>query len=1032
MDNKENSIQLKIDSIISEINQNNEDIQNEEKNQITALIGYSHCLDLFDFLKLYSKVQKNELLFQVSIIYDSIGYSELSMEYLNESLLLIPNVPSIILYKCGLFANQNKLDEAQKWLLKYKYLIGENKYDNYIHDSFQTIIYFLLEYEEFIILRKINSMEKKYFNYIKDNFFLYFIKSQILEKLAQKIKNVDNKRYISYLKESNKIKNTYLKNKKNENEFMKEQGIKPENFTKLLLFITPNCINYRPKKLDEYKNNFTKSGFELFYTLIKICKILKFKIELKKYKKFNNQNIDKSVENPLEKNNNNNINNLIKNIIDTPKNNNLSNSSNELINEKEIKLCKESIKQLYNSVWLNNYINENNLKKNLEIKKIDNKTINANYYIKEGYYSHLNLDDNIIKYIKYNKDYKENNLKDDLFLEEITLGENEQNKNSENNNNIYPITSKTNNICKSKSNNNSNNDIVKISQKDSKRAQNDSSKFKRIKISLSDIIKNVISKRPKEPNKHKRNKINNNENDFKSKKFCSTNNSNNQIFSKSINNNNNQKNKTNMIKIDSNVIILKKNNNEENTNNVAIKKKVDTVKLNEEKEKTKEKKLEFTKGEEKNKIQTEKNVKLVGKNELNDHYFIGSKKKEIKNINNKNKLLSTSLSNKKISVIDSKEKSKTINKNVHNNRIFCFGDDKKMDTDYGKYKDVREINLVSYCLKQLMKKKENKNKKLKQKEIINLTDKMDLIAPQKMINFEKQVLQINDHKFLKSRTKKKKFLNQSLKGQINTFNYEKKITKKSSQKNSQNNLLNPNKNSYSSNALNSNMKNLKKTGFATKNNNKKELSKFKSLKYLYGNFYSNNNYLNINFNNYMNYNFNYSNRHEDKKNLDFKFNQNSDKKRDESSYSKDKFNFRTINLDFKNMSTKLNSKNKKPLLNSFIDSKEKNKKSSEKNHDLAIVPFNKIKNSPSSEMYCLKKKIKNFKYNFVKTKTKTSFSKYMLYNMGKKSEALYFSKSINTSEYNKYKNSSINNSKNMKNKCNKTLNSKSNKKIKNK
>ena len=181
----------------------------------------------------------------------------------------------------------------------------------------------------------------------------------------------------------------------------------------------------------------------------------------------------------------------------------------------------------------------------------------------------------------------------------------------------------------------------------------------------------------------------------------------------------------------------------------------------------------------------------------------------------------------------------------------------------------------------------------------------------------------------------------------------------------------------------------------------------------------------------MNYNFNYSNRHEDKKNLDFKFHQNSDKKKDDSSYSKDKFNFRTINLDFKNMSTKLNSHSKKPLLNSFIDSKDK-KKSSQKNLEFALMPFNKIKNSPSGEMYCLKKKINNFKSNLIKQKTKTSFSKYMLYNMGKKSEALYFSKSINTSEYTKYKNSSINKSKNMKSKYNKTIDGKSNLKIKNK
>ena len=360
---------------------------------------------------------------------------------------------------------------------------------------------------------------------------------------------------------------------------------------------------------------------------------------------------------------------------------------------------------------------------------------------------------------------------------------------------------------------------------------------------------------------------------------------------------------------------------------------------------------------------------------------------------------------------------------MHNNPIFCFGDDKKMDTDYGKYKDVHDINLVSYCLKQLMKKREIKNKKSKQKEIINLTDKMDIIPAQKLINYEKQAFQINDNKYSKNKNKKKKLLNQSLKNQINTFNFE-KISKKSSQKNSQNNILNSNKNSYSSNALNNiNPKNLKKTNLG---NSKKELSKFKSLNYLYGNFYSNNNYLNINFNNYMNYNFNYSNRHEDKKNLDFKFNQNSDKKRDESSYSKDKFNFRTINLDFKNISTKLNSHSKKPLLNSFIDSKEKNKKYKDKNYEYVIMPFNKIKSSPSGEMYYLKKKNKNIKTNLIKQKEKTSFSKYMLYNLGKKQDVFYFSKSINTSEFNKYKNSVINKSKKMKSKYNKTMNSKSN------
>ena len=1025
MELKENCIQLKIDKIISDVNIVNEDTQNEEKNQITTLIGYSHCIDLFDFLKLYSKAQKNELLFQTALIYDSIGYSELSMEYINEALLVIPNVPTIILYKCGLYANQNKLDEAQKCLLKYKYLIGENKYDNYIYESFQTIFYYLLDYEEFIILRNINSIEGKYSNYLKENFIIYYIKSQILEKLAQKIKSTDNKRYISYLKESNKIKNTHLQSRKNEIEFLKEQGIRPENFTKLLIFITPQCLNYRPKKLDEYKNNFIKSGFQLFYTLIKINKILKLKIELKKYKKIYNKKNKENIST-------NNISDTIKNILE--------NSKDDTTNDTSIKSCKDIIMNLSNSIWLKDFLNNNNDEEKIKIKKIDNEELNINYFTKEGYYSHLNLDDNIIKYIKYNNDYKQNNLKDDLFLDVITSRKDQESKINLNNDdkkeigndndiNINIDSNKINIISKSKTNNNSNNDIIKISQKETKRTQNESTKFKRIKISLSDIIKKVITKRPKDPSKNKRNKIINNENDIKSKKFCSTDNYNNQIYSKNgstnINNNINNQNQANTIKIESKVIIIKKKNKDNgNIDNSKKEKDKESIKLSDEKERNKEKKFDFIQKGDKNTNKTEKNSGIFEKNILNNNFFIGIKKKDIKNINNKNKLLSTTSSNKKMSLINSKDKSKTINKNVHKNPIFCFGDDKKMDTDYGKNKDTDEVNLVSYCLKQLMKKRENKNKKTKQKEIINLTDKMDMKAPQKILNFEKQVFQINEHKFLKSRSKKKKFLNQSLKNQIYTFNFDKKMSRKNLQKSSQNNLLSTNKNSYSSNALNGNPKNLKKT-FGSNNNNKKELSKFKSLNYLYGNFYSNNNYLNINFNNYMNYNFNYSNRHEDKKKMDFKFHQNSDKKKDDSSYSKDKFNFRTINLDFKNMSTKLNSHNKKPLLNSFIDSKDKNKKSSQKNLELVLMPFNKIKNSPSGEMYCLKKKINNFKSNLIKQKVKTSFSKYMLYNIGKKSDALYFSKSINTSEYTKYKNSSINKSKNLKSKYNKTMKDKS-------
>ena len=1008
MDVKENGIQLKIDSIILEINQNNTDNQNEEKNQITALMKYSHCIDLFEFLQIFSKIQKNELLVQTALIYDSIGYTELSMDYINESLLLIPNVPSVILYKSGLFASLNKLDEAQKWLLKYKYLIGENIYDNYIHDSFLVIFYYLLDYEEHIILRKINSIENKYSNYVTDNVVIFFIKSKILEKYAQKIKNCDKKRYVSYIKESNEITKRYINNKKTEVEFLFEQGIKSENVTKLLILINPTFLNYKPKKLIEYKKGFNKSGFSLFYTLIKICKKLKLEIEAKKFSKLNKTN------NNAQKNELKGINNILKYLEENPEINNLS------IEEKE-KNCLATIKKLSKSVWLQG------IKKNIQtidVKNIKNTNIvKSNYYIQEGFYSNLNLKRYILKNIEYNKIYKQNKLELNYYLNEETKMENDEEKiedkkmnNDEHNCNELKIILSNKIIKKNKVNNKeekienkniNNNDNAKISKKEIKKGIKkeeviDSNKIRKkiIKNSLSDIIKKVITNQHKDNNKNKRNKNNeDNKDSKKAKKFCSTDNCiSNQI--KSQKSQDMYKKKIDIIKIEANTVLNKKSDEE---------------KINQPKREEKEENNNKIKEEIKNdKAQSNKNSNKRVKNCNNKNYLVKkNREKEIKNINVKNKLLTTNSSNKKMTLINSNDRVKPLNKNFYINHGLGLKEEKKLDTDYGKYKEVREINLVSYCLKQLMKKKENKNKNTKQKEFGNLTEKIDLGVPHKIPDLEKQ-FQINEHKYIQSKSKKKKFVNKSTKKKINTFTFEKKM-KKTNQKLSDNNLINSNKSSYVS-FNNNNIKNLKRT--INNYGNKKELSKFKSLKYLHNNFYSNNNYLNINFNSYMN--FNYSNRHDEKKNFDFRFNPNSENKKRENSNSKDKFNFRTINLDFKNMSTKLSSNYiKKPVLNSVIDSKDKNKKSSDNKYDFGLLPFNKIKNSPSSETNCLKKKLKNFKSNLINPKMKTSFSKY-IYNINNKADALYFSKSINTSEYSKYKNSSSNKSKGMKNRYNKT------------
>ena len=1021
MDVQENCIQLKIDRIISDINLNNQDNQNEEKNQITALMGYSHCIDLFDFLQIFSKIQKNEIFVQAAIIYDSIGYTELSMDYINESLILIPNVPSIILYKSGLFASLNKLDEAQKWLIKFKYLIGENLYDNYIHDSYQVVLYYLMEYEEHIILRKIESIENKYNEYTKENVVLFFIKAKTFEKLAHKIKNTDKKRYISYVKEVEEIKYKFINKKKNESDFLFEQGVRNETVTKLLILINPNLLNYKPKQLIEYKKDFNQSGFSLFYTLIKICKILKLKIEIAKYAKIIIKKKKNNENETIEKKNTNNLNDIIKSLI--------GNNSN-ISNEEDVKNSQQKIKNLCNNIWVQGYMNQKN-NKNIDIKNLKQKNSdvkNYNYYIHKGYYSHLNLKGYILKNIEYNNNYKNNKLSNDSFLDDIDDNEVKiivNDKNINENNDDIKKERDIKDIDKTSEKKVKNIDVITNSNK---------IKTKRIKNSLSDIIKKILTCHQKGKNKHKRNKIFNDDKEHKkSKKFCSTDNYNNQII---VSQNKISKKIINITKAESTSVITKKKDkdiaNHKNEKEIINK----DIKSNENKKSDKKNENKENIENKEESIQNEKQSDFITKNNnnTNKNYserLINYKEKdrEIKNINNKNNLLSSNPSEKKIGRVNINDqvKIKTVNKNIHNNLIYSKGEDKKMDTDYRKYKDVREINLASYCLKQLIKKKENKNKNLKHKEIANLTDKIELV-PQKIIDFEKQIMQINEHKYIKTKRKTKKPLNKSTKRQINIFTFEKKM-KKNNQKNSDNNSINSRSSYNNKIKFNNNIKNSKKS--INNYGNKKELSKFNSLNYLHGNFYSNNNYLNINFNNYMNYNFNYSNRHEDKKNFDFRFNPNSDNKKRES-YSKEKFSFRTINLDFKNMSIKLNNHIKKPLLNSFIDSKEKNKKSSDNKYDFINMPLNKIKNSPSLETNCLKKKLNNFESSLINQKTKTSFAKYMLYNFNKKNDPFYFSKSINTSEYNKYKNSSNNKSKNMKSKYNKTITNKSNSKINNK
>ena len=430
------NIQSKIDSMIKEANSKNDGSLQEDYNEVKILLHYNHCVDIFQFLKLYSKVQLNELLVKIAIIYDSLRNSQLSLETIDESLKLIPNVPSLILYKAGLFVTMNKLDEAQKCLLKFKYLIREDPYNTYIYSSIKILYYYLLEYEENIILREISLVEKKFPEYYNNNVVFHFLKSKIYLKLSEKFKNIDKNRSCLYNRDSIKNKEIAFNRRRLDAEYLYKYDINKEKFTKILSIVYPNFLDYKPKTLVEYNLNF-KSGFRLFFILFEITKIIKSKILINKQKKLCKNNKIKN----FFLNNDNGEENIIN-----------SNTSPEIANNEplncsgnEAEKCQELISSLSKSVWLQRYvyginiiytIENKQIKEKKSMKNIDINNINyklkTNYYIYEGYYSMMNLKDVIIENINLNnklKDMKDsfsNDLKED-FEQRKNIKENDHN-----------------------------------------------------------------------------------------------------------------------------------------------------------------------------------------------------------------------------------------------------------------------------------------------------------------------------------------------------------------------------------------------------------------------------------------------------------------------------------------------------------------------------------------------------------------------------------------------------------------------------
>ena len=777
----EKCIQLKIDQLIENASPKNDkkNNQSEEVNEVEFLISYNHCLDLFDFLQNYSKIQKNELIFQIAILYEILGYHQLSLDYINESLKIIPNVPTIILFKSCLYAAFNRLDESQKCLLKYKYLIGEDIYCNYIYNSIRIVYLYLLEYEENIILREIDLVENKYQKYYENNVILFYIKSKVLLKLSEKLKKIDKERSIIYEKDSINNRDKILNKQRINVEYLYKMDINNKNIMTILAIIFPNFKEYKPKALTNYNSNF-HNGFGLFFTLIKICKIFKYRIEMIKSKKNTKNKIEKKSNTYLKRNSFNENSNFDKSFIYN------DNQNNNINNHDMMKELPESIISLSKSLWLANYIpnlNHNETNKESKCKKIvicQNKSmknndindrIKTNYYIYKGYYSNLNLKESILYNINYNKEYKEKILGKDSLLDEINKDFQSNRKINKSDEELMfdkkysflgdnEIKMLNNKIIENKKNekrkkNNYNIKLIK-SQTQNNNNINKTNKNKIIKLNI-DISKNNID------DKNKRNSINK-ENKDKEKKIIKKADSNIKIFDY-INNSNCVKNNSKIS--NSNKNYSPSNNNPVNNNEILFKKE---IKNEEQKSLSKKVKINYLnnypsrikkenkKWNENIKLNQKKNIVKNTKNSNNVNnidnniIILGSNNMYLSRNNTKPNINETNNKEKELTIINELDKNQESNSDLNNKKNNKNEIKNIIETKFENYNKLNiyhlnNLNNINYGIQSskernikfekngkmkdirnyYFKKKENsqKTKKLKILETINKSEKID-------------------------------------------------------------------------------------------------------------------------------------------------------------------------------------------------------------------------------------------------------------------------------------------------------------------
>ena len=425
----ENCLQKKIDNFILEANDKISNNNIKEKNEINALVIYLKAIDLFDFLDKKSHIQQHEILFKISFLYDLIGKKETSLNYIEKSIELIPNVPLVILFKSIVLKSLNKNEESQKQLIKFQNLCGRNDYYIYIHDIIKIIYFFLLKYDDENLLIEIKEFFNKFNNiFTEKNHIIYYIQSKIYQNLSKKYEKYDIQKSKIFKIQIKESLNKAFEIQDNETKYLIKEGINNENISKILLILIPQISKFKPKVLVNYKKNF-HSGFSLFSTLFKIVKIIKFKSQRKKVNEYYITKLNKinlKRENSL---------NITKGNSTFDETKNYEENIEDLRKEYQI-----HIRNLYNSVWLIDYFT------NLNFEKIIFQPFGQkdDYYIKKGYYSKFNLKQTIIQNLEineqYKKKYKQIKEKEKKLVDEKSVL----------NNNKLEIPFKLNNIIKKK------------------------------------------------------------------------------------------------------------------------------------------------------------------------------------------------------------------------------------------------------------------------------------------------------------------------------------------------------------------------------------------------------------------------------------------------------------------------------------------------------------------------------------------------------------------------------------------------------